>query len=714
MADNSPEIIALAGNPNVGKSTIFNALTGMKQHTGNWPGKTVLNAQGTCTFHEHCYTFVDIPGCYSLMAHSAEEEVARDFICFQEPDAVIVVCDATCLERNLNLVLQIIESGRPVLLCVNLLDEAARKKIRLDLPQLSSRLHIPVTGTTARSRKGLDELLGALEAMLFPPAAPDTETVATTPAKQSFPLVVYPEYVEEALSHLIPCIKRLYAAHGNETASLPSPRWLAARLLDANENLLSAIKAYLGFDPASEPEITGVLEEIHAVLRNRGISREQLHDDLAAAFVRTAERLCRGIVFYPEEGCDKTDRRLDRIFTSRLTGFPIMLLLLLGIFWITITGANYPSALLADLLFGLEDRLASLAAAAGIPGLLTDVLLHGIYRVIAWVVSVMLPPMAIFFPLFTLLEDFGYLPRVAFNLDRCFKKCSACGKQALTMCMGFGCNAAGVTGCRIIDSPRERLIAIITNNFVPCNGRFPTIISIITLFLIGGAGGFYGSFLGACILVGIIILGVFMTLLVSRLLSTTLLKGVPSSFTLEMPPYRKPQILKVIIRSIVDRTIKVLGRAMVSAAPAGLIIWILANVHLDNQATLLTSLTGFLDPFARALGMDGCILTGFLLGLPANEIVVPIIIMTYMAGGSLIEIEGAQLLQLFTANGWTWITAVSTILFSLMHWPCATTCLTIKKETGSLKWTLLSFLIPTVCGILICFLFTTAARLLFS
>lgn len=282
------------------------------------------------------------------------------------------------------------------------------------------------------------------------------------------------------------------------------------------------------------------------------------------------------------------------------------------------------------------------------------------------------------------------------------------------MCMGFGCNAAGVTGCRIIDSPRERLIAILTNNFVPCNGRFPTIISIITLFLIGGAGGFYGSFLGACILVGIIVLGVFMTLLVSRLLSATLLKGVPSSFTLEMPPYRKPQILKVIVRSIVDRTIKVLGRAMVSAAPAGLIIWLLANIRLQNQTTLLNSLTGLLDPFARAIGMDGCILTGFLLGLPANEIVVPIIIMTYMAGGSLIEIEGAQLLQLFTANGWTWITAVSTILFSLMHWPCATTCLTIKKETGSLKWTLLSFLLPTVCGILICFLFTTAARLLFS
>lgn len=714
MTDKPSVTIALAGNPNVGKSTIFNALTGLKQHTGNWPGKTVLNARGTCTFHEHCYTFVDIPGCYSLMAHSAEEEIARDFICFREPDAVIVVCDATCLERNLNLVLQILEAGRPVLVCVNLLDEAKKKKIRLDLPLLASRLHVPVTGAAARSNKGLGDLLENLEETLFPPVLPGLAAASGNPDSRNFPLVVYPEYVEEALSLLVPRIKKLYAAQDGETASLPSPRWLAARLLDANESLLTSIKAGLQLDPAAEPGISGTLEEIHALLRNRGISREQLHDDLAAAFVRTAERLCRGVVFYPEEGCDKTDRRLDHIFTSRVTGFPIMLLLLLGIFWITITGANYPSALLAKLLFRLEDQLAALFTAAGIPGVLTGLLVHGVYRVIAWVVSVMLPPMAIFFPLFTLLEDFGYLPRVAFNLDRCFKNCSACGKQALTMCMGFGCNAAGVTGCRIIDSPRERLIAILTNNFVPCNGRFPTIISIITLFLIGGAGGFYGSFLGACILVGIIVLGVFMTLLVSRLLSATLLKGVPSSFTLEMPPYRKPQILKVIVRSIVDRTIKVLGRAMVSAAPAGLIIWLLANIRPDNQTTLLNSLTGLLDPFARAIGMDGCILTGFLLGLPANEIVVPIIIMTYMAGGSLIEIEGAQLLQLFTANGWTWITAVSTILFSLMHWPCATTCLTIKKETGSLKWTLLSFLLPTVCGILICFLFTTAARLLFS
>ena len=461
------KVIALAGNPNVGKSTIFNALTGMKQHTGNWPGKTVVNARGTCTFHDNTYTLVDIPGCYSLMAHSAEEEVARDFICFGEPDAVIVVCDATCLERNLNLVLQIMEAGRPVLLCVNLLDEARKKKIRLDLSLLSFRLRLPVAGTTARSSRGLDELLDELEQMLF--SSPLSGRSSALP-EASTPRVVYPEYIEEALSLLVPRLKTICSASGKK---LPSARFIGARLLDANESLQASLKNYLGFDPAAIPEISGTLEEIRQMLEDRGISREQLHDDLASAFVRTAERVCKGVVFYPDEDCDKKDRKLDRIFTSRLTGFPIMLLGLLGIFWLTITGANYPSALLSRLLFGLEDRLALLFSLAGVPAVLTDVLLHGVYRVMAWVISVMLPPMAIFFPLFTLLEDFGYLPRVAFNLDRCFQSCSACGKQALTMCMGFGCNAAGVTGCRIIDSPRERLIAIITNNFVPCNGRFP-------------------------------------------------------------------------------------------------------------------------------------------------------------------------------------------------------------------------------------------------
>ena len=349
--------------------------------------------------------------------------------------------------------------------------------------------------------------------------------------------------------------------------------------------------------------------------------------------------------------------------------------------------------------------------AIGAPVWLRSMLVEGVYRVLAWVVSVMLPPMAIFFPLFTLLEDLGYLPRVAFNLDKYFKKAHACGKQALTMCMGFGCNAAGIVGCRIIDSPRERLIAMITNSFVPCNGRFPTMIAIITMFFIGTAG-MGGSILSTLILTGVIVLGIVMTFFVSRLLSGTILKGIPSSFTLELPPYRRPQIGKVIVRSIFDRTLFVLGRAVVVAAPAGLIIWILANVQYGD-ASLLAHCAAFLDPFAQLLGLDGVILLAFILGFQANEIVVPIIIMTYMATGSLTDMSDlTQLHTLLVDNGWTWLTAVCTMLFSLMHWPCSTTCMTIAKETKSFKWTAVSFAVPTVVGMLVCFLVAGTARML--
>jgi len=687
------KIVALAGNPNVGKSTIFNALTGMNQHTGNWPGKTVANAQGYCARGDRGCVMVDIPGCYSLMAHSAEEEVARDFICFGKPDAVVVVCDATCLERNLNLVLQTIEAAPRVVVCVNLLDEARKKKINVNLPLLSRRLGTPVVGAAARGGEGLEQLLVALDKSL--------QTEAAAPKE---PLVRYPAYIEDAIARLTPAVSQVLS--GGETGI--DVRWLCARLLDADESLLTSIRTYAGVDLEREP-VASALRAVREEFARTGATEEQIRDDLATVFVKTAEQLCRDVVTCEKERADRRDRRLDKWFTSRLTGFPIMLLILLGVFWLTISGANMPSALLAKALFGFEDWAAAGLAAAGAPGMLIDLLLHGVYRVMAWVVSVMLPPMAIFFPLFTLLEDFGYLPRVAFNLDRCFKGCAACGKQALTMCMGFGCNAAGVTGCRIIDSPRERLIAIITNNFVPCNGRFPTIISVISMFLLGGAAGIMESLGGAAILVGVIVFGVGMTLLISKTLSKTILKGVPSSFTLELPPYRRPQIGKVIVRSVVDRTLKVLGRAVISAAPAGLVIWILANVQAGD-ASLLAHLTGFLDPFARTIGMDGVILTGFILGLPANEIVVPIIIMAYTAQGSLLELEGAALLNLFVQNGWTWLTAINVILFSLMHWPCATTCLTIHKETQSFKWTAVSFLVPTVCGVVVCFLFTTIAR----
>lgn len=686
------KVIAVAGNPNVGKSTIFNSLTGLNQHTGNWPGKTVTIAQGYCHYGNSTYILVDIPGTYSLMANSLEEEVARNFICFGDPDAVIVVCDATCLERNFNLVLQTLEITDKVVVCVNLMDEARKKNIRIDLDAISQKLHVPVVGTTARNKKSLVKLVQSVSQLLCQP-----EENSTFQIKYSKP-------IEDAIAQLEPFIKQKIKKKINT-------RWLSLKLLDFDETLITALNQYLGYELMSDEEIQKQLYLAKKILSDSGITSDTLRDEIVASLVLTAEDICSDTVHFDKVNYNARDRKIDSILTNKWTGFPIMIAMLMGVLWLTITGANYPSQLISDGLFWIQDRLTDVFQYMGAPDWLHGMLVLGMYRVLAWVVSVMLPPMAIFFPLFTLLEDLGYLPRVAFNLDKYFKKCCACGKQALTMCMGFGCNAAGIIGCRIIDSPRERLIAIITNNFVPCNGRFPTLIAIITMFFIGAAAGPFESVFSAVLLTGVIVLGIFMTFIVSKILSKTILKGIPSSFTLELPPYRKPQIGKVIVRSIFDRTLFVLGRAVVVAAPAGLIIWVMANISFGNM-TLLAHCSGFLDPFAKMLGMDGVILLAFILGLPANEIVVPIIIMAYMASGSIMELDSLwDLKQLLVHNGWTWITATSTMLFSLMHWPCSTTCLTIRKETQSWKWTAVSFAVPTIMGIIICFVFSNIARL---
>lgn len=687
------KVIALAGNPNVGKSTVFNALTGLNQHTGNWPGKTVTNAQGRCTAGGRSYVMVDIPGAYSLMAHSAEEEVARNFICFGEPDAVVVVCDATCLERNLNLVLQTLEISRRVVVCVNLMDEAERKGIKLDLELLSGRLGVPVVGTTARRKKSLRLLTDCLERVCSAPEPGEPFSVR------------YPDAIEDAVALLEPLVEEKSAGRLNS-------RWLSLRLLDQDDSLIREINACLGEDFLRDEALQSALGEAMALLRERGVENtDQLKDMTVAALIHSAEAICCGAVTCERSQYAETDRRLDRLLTGSLTGYPVMLALLALIFWLTISGANYPSQLLADGLFRVQDRLTELFEYLNAPDWLHGVLVLGAYRVLAWVVSVMLPPMAVFFPLFTLLEDAGYLPRVAYNLDRPFKRCRACGKQALTMCMGFGCNAAGVVGCRIIDSPRERLLAILTNNFVPCNGRFPTLIALLTMFFVGTAGGGLSPVLSALLLTAAIVLGVGITFAVTKLLSETLLRGVPSSFTLELPPYRKPQIGKVLVRSVFDRTLFVLGRAAAVAAPAGLVIWLMANITAGG-VSILAHCAAFLDPFARLMGLDGVILLAFILGFPANEIVIPIIIMAYTAQGSILELDSlAQMKQLFVQNGWTWVTAVSVMLFSLNHWPCSTTLLTIKKETGSLKWTALAAAIPTGVGVALCILFNAVAGL---
>ncbi|NFQ51512.1 ferrous iron transporter B, partial [Clostridium botulinum] len=489
-------------------------------------------------------------------------------------------------------------------------------------------------------------------------------------------------------------------------------RWLSLKLLEGDLTLLSSIDNYIGFNLLDDTGISKAIYNAKEYLKINGLDENMLRDEIVTTLVRIAEKVSKDVVAFSLEKYNDFDRKIDKVLTSKKFGIPIMILLLAIIFWITITGANVPSEMLATGLFWIQDKLSAFLFSLGAPVWLEGVLIQGVYRTLAWVVSVMLPPMAIFFPLFTLLEDLGYLPRIAYNLDNFFKKSCACGKQALTMCMGFGCNAAGIIGCRIIDSPRERLIAIITNNFVPCNGRFPTLIAIITMFFAGMFVGPFQSIASALILTCVILLGVFMTLTISKILSKTILKGIPSSFTLELPPYRKPQVGKIIVRSIFDRTLFVLGRAIVVAAPAGLVIWLMANLNV-NGLSILTHCANFLNPFAHLIGLDGYILMAFILGFPANEIVIPIIIMSYMATGSIIELSStAQLHSLLLENGWTWLTAVCVMLFSLMHWPCSTTCLTIKKETQSLKWTAISFLVPTITGITICFIVTSIVRLL--
>ena len=707
-------LITLAGNPNVGKSTVFNAITGLRQHTGNWPGKTIVRAEGAFAHQGTRMKIVDLPGTYSLQAGSVDEEVARDFILFGRPDVTIAVVDATRLERNLNLVLQILDITDRVVVYLNLVDEARRRGIAVDAKRLERELGVPVVSGIAREHVGIDELLGAAHIL----ALGDTST-------RPYRLARHADEVEETVASLAQVVDDAFPG-------VPNARWVALRLLNADEAVTEAVRSgelgRLGDGPDSVDHVVAAESVRTHVLDTARRSRWDLptdfHDRISERLYAAAEEIAgrsqmRGL---KKAGFD-VDRTLDALLTSRWLGFPLMLAILAAVFWITIEGANVPSGMLATLLIDTAHPwLKGLGDVAGLPWWLSGFVFDGVYLATAWVIAVMLPPMAIFFPLFTLLEDFGYLPRVAFNLDALFRTAGAHGKQALTMCMGFGCNAAGVVATRVIDSPLERLIAIITNNFSLCNGRWPTQILIATIFIGALAPVLLAGLVSAAAVVEIAVLGILVMFVTSWLLSRTVLRGEATSFSLELPPYRPPRILQTLYTSVIDRTLIVLWRAIVFAMPAGAVIWLVSNIYMGD-ASLAEHAVSWLNPFGIFIGLNGVILLAYVVAIPANEIVIPTVLMLTVltadvagagsGAGVMFELDSVDATgQLLREGGWTLLTAVNLMLFSLLHNPCSTTIYTIYRETRSTKWTTLAALLPVVMGLTICFLLTQVWRLL--
>ena len=662
--------ILLVGNPNVGKSTVFNKLTGENQHTGNWIGKTVDLAKGYFKYKDEEYEIYDLPGTYSLNTHSKEEEVTRDAIYYEDYDLIVLVVEASAFERNLNLVLQILEVNSNIVLCCNLMDEAKKQGISIDKEKLSQDLGIDVVLTSARNNEGIEELLESIYSQ------------AQVKSNNQFK-ITYSSEIEDGISLIS---ERLENTKLNK-------RFISIKLL-TNKDVLEV----------DNEKINNIVKLVQNDLKSKGLNIE----DIISYGYQDIQKKIIGECFKQENKRNKLFN-IDKLLTNRVTGIFIMILLLMIIFFITIVLSNYPSDLLFFCFSKVEEVLLNLFLFLKVPDVITSVLIFGIFRTLSFVVSVMLPPMAIFFPMFSLLEDLGYLPRVAFNMDGIFEKCGACGKQSLTMMMGFGCNAVGVTSSRIIDSKRERLVAILTNNFVPCNGRFPMLITLIGMLLIGRNS----TILEVLILTLFIGLSVLITFLVSLILSKTILKGERSSFTLELPNFRKPNVIKVIVRSFKDKTLHILKRAVLVCIPAGFIIWILSNIMIGNSS-ILVHISNFLNPIGKLLGMDGTILSAFVLGFPANEIVIPIMAMIYMNQGVMSDgYQVMELYNLFVNNGWSFITLICTCIFTLFHFPCSTTVLTIYHETKSKIWTFLSFLLPTICGVILCFITNFILRLIF-
>ncbi|HNX04521.1 MAG TPA: ferrous iron transporter B [Opitutales bacterium] len=624
MAGTCDSLVALMGNPNTGKSTVFNRLTGLRQHTGNWPGKTTDMAEGVFSEGGRVFKVVDLPGTYSLEAADNDEKVSSRFLREAEPDVTVVVADATALERNLLLCLQVMALRSRVVVAVNLIDEAQGRGISVDFAKLSEELGVPVVPMAARRGQGVSEL-------------------------------------------------------------------------------------------------RRILLDLSKAVPLRNVARNAKLPDSEDLFRRSGEIVKNCVSYVPPPKLSVDWRAgLDWLLTSRWTAFPIMFAVFATVLWLTIVGANYPSHLLyVALVEQLHPFLKHLADAANLPWWLSGVLVDGMYLAGAWVVCVMLPPMAIFFPMFTFLEDLGYLPRVAFNMDGLFSKAGAHGKQALTMAMGYGCNAAGVVAARIIESPREKLVAILTNNFALCNGRWPTLILLSSLFVAPLAPRGFGTLFSMAAILTVALLGVAFSLGAAWVLSRTLLKGEPCAFHLEIPPIRRPSFWQVLYTSLIDRTIFVLWRAVVFAFPAGAVIWLVANVPVAAHP-LAHWLAEGLSPLAWLMGLNGVILLAYVVAIPANELVVPTILMLTVtlggqavSGGTLFDPDKAgDLRGLLTGAGWTTLTALSMMLFCLCHNPCSTTILTIYKETKSVKWAFWATAMPLAMGLVLCALFALVWRLL--
>lgn len=679
IKENEEVSVALAGNPNVGKSTLFNTLTGMHRHTGNWAGKTVETAVAAVSSPKRTYKIADIPGTYSLISHSDEEAVARDYICFGGASVTVAVCDATSLEHSLGLVLQISEVCENLIVCLNLSDEAERLGIKIDEKKLSEILGAPVIKTVAKKKKSALELLSALDGY--------------EPSKRKKYRIIYPEKIASAAK----AVEKVLLKY--DTGTVPKS-WIAMRLIEGDAELCEQLYRKCKVNVADN-ELSAAIFKAKEELFRVGIGDNEIKDAIAGKVVTEAEYIAKLVSSFEGECPGNRQTKKDKIFTGKYTAFPIMLLLLFATLLITLFLSNYPSALLGRFFTWLEGYLLVFLDKIGTPDILRDALVLGIYRTTASVIAVMLPPMAIFFPMFTLLEDSGYLPRVAYNLDKPFSKCGACGKQALTMCMGLGCNAVGVSGARIIDSKREKLLAILTNSFMPCNGRFPMLISLFGIASIAVLSGVNRGFVASAMIISVL-LAIATTFLVTRLLASTVFKGEKSSFTIELVPYRRPEIIRVVFHSLTTRVASILWRAIAVAAPMGLFIFALSRIEIYG-VSIVAYASEFLEPIGKIMGLDGEILLAFILGIPANEIVLPILVMLYSRAGSFgADISFEAMAELFTLNSWSFKTALCAAIFALFHFPCSTTQLTVYKETGSLKHTALASVLPTAVGFILC------------